>query len=103
MSGAERDLRSRLTRLLHASGVIRGSLAFRQRTCGNPGCRCVTRGKKHSGLYLVVSEEGKSRQVFVPKGLEDVIGKWVENYAEARALLEEISKLHYEKLRNRET
>ncbi len=102
MSRAERDLRSRLTKLLHSNGIIRGSLAFRERICGKPGCRCVTKGKKHPGLYLVVSEEGKYRQVFVPKAFEDDIRQWVESYAEARALLEEISKLHHEKLRKRE-
>ncbi len=102
MSRAEGDLRSRLTKLLHAGGIIRGSLAFRERTCGKLGCRCVTKGKKHPGLYLVVSEEGKYRQVFVPKAFEEIVRRWVENYAEARALLEEISRLHHAKLRKRE-
>ncbi len=102
MSRAERDLRSRLTKLLHSDGVIRGTLAGRERTCGKPGCRCVTKGEKHAGLYLVVSEEGKYRQIFVPKAFEDDVRRWVESYANARTLLEEISKLHHEKLRNRE-
>ncbi len=102
MSKAERDLRSRLTKLLHSTGVIRGSLSVRERTCGKPGCRCVTKGKKHSALYLVVSEEGKYRQIFVPKAFEDYVRQWVEGYTNARTLLEEISKLHHEKLRKRE-
>ena len=102
MSKAERDLRSRLTKLLHAEGIIRGSLAVRERTCGKPGCRCVTKGKKHSALYLVLSEEGKYRQIFVPKAFQEIVRQWVESYAEARALLEEISKLHHEKLHKRE-
>ncbi len=102
MSVAERNLRSRLTKLLHSQGVIRGNLAFRERTCGKPGCRCVTKGEKHVSLYLVVSEEGKYRQVYVPKAFEGILRDWVENYAKARTLLEEISKLHYERLRKRE-
>jgi len=102
MSKAERDLRSRLTKLLHSAGFIRGTLAVRERTCGKPGCRCVTKGEKHPALYLVLSEKGKYRQVFVPKAFEDVVRQWVESYADARALLEEISKLHHEKLRKRE-
>jgi len=102
MSRVERDLRSRLTKLLYSAGVIRGSLAVRERTCGKPGCRCVTQGKKHSALYLVVSEEGKYRQIFVPKAFEDLVRQWVEDYADARALLEKISKHHHEKLRKRE-
>ncbi len=102
MSKAERDLRSRLTKLLHSTGIIRGSLAVRERTCGKSSCRCVTTGKKHSALYLVVSEEGKYRQIFIPKAFEDLVRQWVKSYADARALLEEISKLHHEKLRKRE-
>lgn len=102
MSTAERDLRSRLTKLLHSSGIIRGSLAVRERTCGKPGCRCATKGKKHTALYLVVSEEGKYRQIFVPKAFEERVRQWVESYADARTLLEELSKLHHEKLRKRE-
>ena len=102
LSKAERDLRSRITKLLHSAGVIRGNLSVRERTCGKPGCRCVTQGKKHSALYLVVSEEGKYRQIFVPKAFEELVRQWVEDYADVRALLEEISKLYHEKLRKRE-
>ena len=102
MSKAERDLRSRLTKLLHSEAIIRGSLAMRERTCGKSGCRCVTKGEKHAGLYLVVSGEGKQRQIFVPKAFEGHVRHWVESYAKARTLLEEISKLQHKKLRKRE-
>ena len=103
MSKAERQLRSRLTKILHSDGVIRGSLALRERTCGKPGCRCVTKGEKHVSLYLVVSEEGKYRQVYVPRSLEECVRRWVENRSKARELLEDLSNLHYEKLRKRES
>lgn len=102
MSKAERELRSQLTKLLHSEGVIRGSLAIRERTCGKPGCRCAVKGEKHPALYLVLSEGGKYRQVFIPKAFEDDVRQWVESYANARGLLEEISKLYHEKLRKRE-
>ncbi len=103
MSKAERNLRSQLTKLLHIEGVIRGTLATRERTCGKAGCRCVTKGEKHVSLYLVLSKEGKYRQVYVPKSLEGVVRHWVKNHSKARELLEEISRLHYEKLSKRET
>ena len=102
LSSTERKLLSRLTKLLHTEGIIRGTLAVRERTCGNPNCRCVTEGKKHPGLYLVVSQEGMYRQIYVPKAFEEIVRQWVENYAEVRALLEEISQLHHGKLRRRE-
>lgn len=101
MSRRERDARGRLAQLIHDGGLIRGSLVVRQRTCGKPNCRCA-RGEKHASLYLVVSEEGKYRQVFVPKDLEQVIRLWVENHQKARDLFEEISRMHHERVRNRE-
>lgn len=101
MAPRERESRSRLAQLIHDSGLIRGSLAVRERTCGKPNCRCAT-GEKHASLYLVVREDGKYRQVFVPKDLEEVVRLWVENHQKARELLEEISRMHYERVRNRE-
>ena len=102
MSGAERQLRSELTRILYSEGLLRGSLTVRERTCGKPSCKCIKKGEKHSSLYLVVCEEGKYRQVFVPRDLHEVVRSWVENHKKVRDLLEGISELHYQKLRNRE-
>jgi hypothetical protein len=62
----------------------------------------MTQEEKHTALYLVFSEEGKYRQVFVPKELHEVVRQWVENHKKARELLEEISQIHREKLRKRE-
>ncbi len=101
MGQREREFRARLAQLVHASGLIRGTLAVRERTCGKPSCRCA-RGEKHVSLYLVVGEGGKYRQVFVPKQLQDVVRLWVENHQKARDLLEEISRVHYERIRSRE-
>lgn len=101
MSQQEREFRGRLAQLIHDSGLIRGSLALRERTCGKPTCRCA-KGQKHAALYLVESVGGKYRQVFIPKELQEVVRRWVENHQKARELLEEISRMHYERVRNRE-
>lgn len=102
MTPAERKLRSELTRLLHSEGILRGNLSLRERTCGKPNCRCVTQGQKHVALYVVLRDEGKFRQVFVPRDLHELVRGWVENHKRCRDLLEEISKLQYEKIRKRE-
>ncbi len=101
MGQREREFRGRLAQLVHSAGLIRGTLAVRERTCGKPNCRCA-RGEKHVSLYLVSGEGGTYRQVFVPKELEDVVRLWVENHRKARDLLEEISRVHYERIRRRE-
>ena len=101
MSPGERELRSRLGQLLHSAGFLRGSLSLRERVCGKPNCKC-SRGERHVGLYLVASEGGKPRQLFVPRAWEDDVREWVQNHHEARAILEEISELHRARLKKRE-
>jgi hypothetical protein len=94
----ERRLRSRLVQLLSGHGVPRGTLSARERTCGKSGCRCA-RGEKHGGLYLVFSEEGRLRQVFVSRTQERRVRLWVAQYREIRELLETLARLHLERLR----
>jgi hypothetical protein len=101
MSLAERDFRSKLVRLVSTGAFIRGTLSTREKMCGKPNCKC-TRGEKHIALYLVVSQEGRLRQLFVPKSHEETVRQWIEQYRQAEALLEEISNIHWEKLQNRE-
>lgn len=101
MTQRERNARSRLAQLIHDFGLIRGTLSQRERVCGKPNCRCA-KGQKHVSLYLVASEGGKYRQVFIPKELEEVVRLWVQNHQKARDLFEEISIFHHERVRNRE-
>ena len=101
MSSREREFRSKLAKLIHETGLVRGNLSVRERTCGKPNCKC-TRGEKHASLYLVFSEEGKFRQIFVPKALEEEVRAWVTNHKEARGLLEEISLIYREKIVKRD-
>ena len=98
MSARERRLRSRLVQLLGGRGLLRGTLSVRERTCGKPSCRCA-RGDKHEGLYLVFSEKGRLRQMFVSRMQEARVRRWVEQYQEVRDLLEALAQLHLERLR----
>ena len=101
MSARERDWRSQLAQLAHGVGLLRGTLAIRERLCGKPNCKC-TKGKKHASLYLVASYEGRPRQLFIPKDFEPQVRRWVQQYQEARKLLEEISLLYWERIRKRQ-
>ena len=102
MASRERETRSQLARLVHGEAILRGSLSVRERTCGKPNCKC-TKGQKHVSLYLVFSEKGKYRQIFVPKSMEQEVRAWVANHHKARDLLEEISLIHREKIAKRKT
>ena len=101
MSAPERGFRSKLAQIVHQNGLMRGTLLSRKRVCGKASCRCA-RGHLHESLYLVISEGGRTRQLYVPQKWQALVRQWVEGYQQAKALLEEISRLHWEKVRNRQ-
>lgn len=100
MTAHERQLRSAIHRILSQQGLIHGTLLTRQRRCGKPRCRC-RRGELHESLYLVVTEGGKSRQMYVRRQWEQTVRQWIEQYAQARRLMDELSQVHWEKVRHR--
>jgi len=101
MSAAERRARSQLAQVLSQRGVIRGTLLRRQRKCGKPNCHCA-QGQGHESLFLVISEKGRTRQFFVPKDWESRVRLWVEDYHLARELMEEVSRIYWDKVRQRQ-
>ncbi len=101
MTAQERQVRSQLAQLVNQRGVMRGSLSVRRRVCGKAGCKC-TRGQLHESLYLVLSEEGRTRQLYVPRAFEARVRQWVENHRRARRLMEEISRRYWKRVRDRQ-
>ena len=101
MSAEERRLRSRLAQLISQRGVLRATAQLRRRVCGKANCRC-TRGHKHEGLYLVMSEGGRSRQLYVPKQWESSVRRWVQNQHEVKDLLDALSRIYWDKVRHRQ-
>jgi hypothetical protein len=101
MAAAERRARSQLAQLLSQRGVIRGTLLVRKRKCGKANCRCA-RGEGHESLFLVISENGRTRQFFVPKDWESRVRQWVADYHCVRDLLEDVSRIYWDKLRHRQ-
>jgi hypothetical protein len=100
MSAKERQFRSQLAQLIGQRGLIRGSLLLRRRRCGKPNCKCAA-GQGHQSLYLAISQAGRTRQLFVPKAYEPAVRQWVADYHRAGELMEEISRLYWEKVQQR--
>jgi hypothetical protein len=101
LTPAERALRIQLQGLVHASGLMRATLTVRERACGRPSCRCAA-GQKHASLYVVSRQDGKTRQLFVPKHLEGKARQWVKSYQEVLELLEKISERCWRRIEERE-
>jgi hypothetical protein len=101
MSAQEREFRSKLAQCIDHRGLLRGSLLVRRRVCGKPRCRCV-QGQLHESLYLVISQGGRTRQLFVPRDWEERVRQWVQEYHHAQDLLEEISQIYWGKVRHRQ-
>ena len=100
LSRKERSVRSRLHKLIaDADGFVHGSLIRMARTCGNPRCKCATKGEKHVSLYLGQTRKRKTRMKYIPKAWEGRIRRWAGNYQQAVDLLEEISDEGWRKLR----
>ncbi|MDP7304275.1 MAG: hypothetical protein QGG09_14315 [Pirellulaceae bacterium] len=101
MSAEERRWRSRLTQLVSQHRFMHATLLRRRRVCGKPNCRC-TRGQKHESLYLMLRKQGKLHQLYVPKQWEQAVQQWVDNDHEIRDLMEQISQLHWQRVKNRQ-
>ena len=97
----ERALRSKLAQIVSGQGLIRGTLLERRRRCGNPGCHCA-KGPGHPGLYLILSDGKRQRQLYIPRDWHERVRQWVENHRQARALIHEISEIHWSNVKQRQ-
>jgi hypothetical protein len=82
--------------------ILRGSLVSRFRRCGKAGCHCAEEGDPGHGpaYYLVVTvSPGQTVQVYVPKDQKQQVEEWISNFRSVREVLEQISTLNRELLR----
>ena len=99
MTRREKDLISRLSRILNYSEYIHANLTTVARTCGNKNCRCIREGKKHVSMYLTtIRKNGKRKAIYIPKRLEGKTKIMVERYFKIKETLEEISDINLKRL-----
>jgi hypothetical protein len=97
-SEPDRRRRSRAVQIVSSYPLLRGSLSVRKIKCGKPECKCAS-GEPHLSLYLVQSQKGKPRQLYVPKELEEKVRLSVDNYQKLQAILEELSEAEWKRLK----
>jgi hypothetical protein len=87
-----RDQRAELNAKMGAGGnLLKGSLIERFTVCTKSGCRCA-RGHKHGPyLYVSIFDGKRSRQVYVPKRMQQEVRSWVKNYENTKRLIDKIS------------
>lgn len=68
---------------------------------GAGACHCEQPGQKHPAVYVYRRQDGRLRQLYVPKDREAEVRRWVEQDRALRALLEEIWEIHWERVKAR--
>jgi hypothetical protein len=101
MAPAERQFRSRLTQLASGQGLLRGTILERFRTCGNLRCKCA-RGQKHRAVCLVLRQDGRLRQLYIPRAYEERVRQWVANHQEIKQRIAQISDVYWQKVQPRQ-
>jgi len=99
MTRREKDLLSKLSRIINYSEFVHANLTIARRTCGNPRCRCALEGKKHVSLYLTTTrKDGKRKSIYIPKRLEEDVKAAVARYFKIKDNLEEVSDINLARL-----
>ena len=95
-----RRRRSRVAQVVTAKRLLRGTLSVRNVTCGKPSCCCAT-GERHVALYLMQSKNGKPRQLYILKELEERVRTAIDDYQQLQELIEELSDEEWKLLKER--
>ena len=87
-------------RLPPVEETLRGSLVERYLSCGNPACKCA-RGQRHGPVWYLTVTLGPGRTTggIVAAEQLDQVRRWIGNYYQMKAHLEEISSINRELLR----
>ncbi len=99
MTRKEKDLLSKITKILNYSEFIHANLTTVARTCGHSNCRCIREGKKHISMYLTtIRKGGKRKAIYIPKRLEEETRIMAQRYFKIKDTLEEISDINLKRL-----
>ena len=77
-----------LSHMLHGSWVERFSV------CSRPGCRCHSGDRHGPRHYLVVREEGRQRQKYVPNSQVAAAQTGLAEYRRVREIVDRITQIN---------
>ena len=84
--------------LARMESLVRGTLVRTTKTCGRKKCSC-RRGNKHPHTFLSTSIKGRTRTVYVRREQEDAFMEGISAYHKAWDLIEKISIVNIQILR----
>ena len=85
-----------LNEIAQLTGLIHGTWVERYSTCSRPDCPYHKDQKKRHGprAYVVINEQGKQRQKYVPNSQKAAVSKGIEQYKRLLAIAERISQIN---------
>ena len=91
----ERMIRSKLTRSATFDEFLRGTISIRDK-------KCMINGKRYETMYLVHMKNGEKKHIYIPRGWEEKVKRWVKKYREIQRYMDKISDMYLKKIKNRE-
>ena len=90
-----------LAKLVSLPHMVHGSIVERYTVCSRPNCKCH-QGQKHGPVMcIVVNENGKQRQKYVPKEMRKLAVQYVDEYHCALAIMDRISSINMQLLQEK--
>lgn len=81
------------------STLLHGTWLERHSTCSRPGCACH-QGRRHGPRrYLVVYEEGRQRQCYIPAALEDAVRAGLSEHRRLQQIVARLTQINLSLLR----
>jgi len=90
----ERKRKLLMGRMARIEEFLRGSVVLMRRPCTHAKCRKCASGERHPTWGLTVSEQGKTRTVYLGAQRVDAARRMTGNYRRLRALVEQISAVN---------
>lgn len=84
---------------IQAGDFVRGSVVVLRRPCTRAGCRLCREGPRHPATYLSLKEKGRTRLIYLPKGLVAQARQWVQEWRRLEDLLRQMSRTNADMLR----
>ena len=85
--------------VIQAGDFVRGSVVVLRRPCTHAGCRLCRAGQRHPATYLSLKEKGRTRLIYLPKGLVGQAKQWVAEWRRLEELLRQTTQTNAQMLR----